>query len=272
MARNPVFINGQPGTGIDVTDRGLCYGHGVFETMRLSQGALPLWRYHRERLFIGLDALGIALSNDRLDRELGVALEAVPSEGVLKLVVTAGSGRRGYQLSAETLPTILIQWFPGVPPGGAIQLQRCRYRLPHNQVLAGVKHLNRLDQVLAARELEADRQGLLEDVNGHIIEGLSHNIFVKNRSGWVTPELYACGVRGVMRRLLMTEILPDLGFAVGETQLTLSDVLHSEEVFYCNAVAGVQPVTALDDHRWPRGEQSALIERYLKELYPCFIA
>lgn len=272
MARDPVFINGQPGVGVDATDRGLCYGHGVFETMRLSRGALPLWRYHRERLFIGLDALGISLGNDRLERELGVALKAMPAEGVLKLMVTAGSGQRGYQLSTDAQPTIVVQWFQDVPPGAAIQLQRCQYRLPHNLALAGVKHLNRLDQVLAARELEPGYQGLLEDVNGHIIEGLSHNIFVKNRSGWVTPELYACGVRGVMRRLLMTEILPDLGFAVVETRLTLSDLLHSEELFYCNAVAGIQPVIALDDHRWPRGEQSALIERYLKELYPCFIA
>jgi len=268
-----VFVNGAPCAELDVRDRGLAYGHGAFETMRLQGGQLPLWGYHLARLNHGLGRLGIDLDGERLRLALDTALANFPPQGVVKLTVTAGVGERGYRMSGHPLPTLLIQWFPPPGPREVVKLQVCRYALPHNHRLAGIKHLNRLDQVLAAAELDPGCQGLLLDCRGNVIEALSHNIFLRHRGWWLTPDLSLCGVAGVLRAVLLEEIMPALGLTVEIARVSLEQLFAAEEVFICNSVTGIQAVAAVDDSAtWSNHAQTQSVGARLEEAYPCFAA
>jgi len=271
------FVDGKPLAALSLNDRGVNYGHGLFETMRLSAGQLPLWHYHRQRLGIGADALGIALDSSCLDRYLQQALDAFPANGVLKLLLTGGLGPRGYRQQSQA-SSYALQYFP-LPAAAeptALRLQRCDYALPHNLQLAGIKHLNRLDQVLAAAELKDGFEGLLLDVDGNVVEALSSNIFLFDGQDWLTPTLDLCGVAGVMRRLLCEEIIPSLGQRVVVKPFALTSVVNAKEVFVCNAVRGLHPVSELKGlARWTlesSGPQTAKVIAKLAQTYPCFSA
>ncbi len=275
MSTTSSFVNGKPQASLSLNDRGVNYGHGLFETMYLSSGQLPLWHYHRQRLHLGADRLGISLDSSRLDTYLQQALEAVPSDGILKILLTAGLGPRGYRQQCRS-SSYAIQYFPFPPvaKAGDLRLQRCNYALPHNAQLAGIKHLNRLDQVLAADELKEGYDGLLLDVDGNVIEALSSNIFLFDGQNWLTPELDLCGVAGVMRRLLCEEIMPNLGLHVIVKPVSLASLLNASEVFACNAVRGIQPVYELAGlARWsfqPSGSETAIVMKQLSQTYPYF--
>ena len=271
------FVDGKPQASLSLNDRGLNYGHGLFETMRLSAGQLPLWHYHCQRLGIGADRLGIALDLPRLETYLQQACDAFPADGMFKLLLTAGLGPRGYRQQSQA-SSYVLQYFP-LPPAAkpaAVRLQRCQYALPHNAQLAGIKHLNRLDQVLAAAELKDGFDGLLLDVEGNVIEALSSNIFLFDGQNWLTPELNLCGVAGVMRRLLCEEIIPGLGQQVIVKPVALSSLVNAPEVFVCNSVRGIQPVRELEGlARWslePSGSETAKVIAQLTQTYPCFTA
>lgn len=268
------FVDGKPQDFLSLNDRGLNYGHGLFETMRLSGGQLPLWRYHRQRLCSGADSLGIALDSSRLDGYLKQALGAFPAEGTVKLLLSAGVGPRGYR-QPNPSSSYVLQYFP-LPPAAesaAIRLQLCQYNLPHNARLAGIKHLNRLDQVLAAAELGVGFDGLLLDVAGNVIEALSSNVFIFDGQHWLTPELSQCGVAGVMRRLLCEEIMPAIGQQVRVQAIDLASLMKASELFVCNSVRGIQAVCELAGlGNWPgeTGSETAKVIGQLAQVYPCF--
>lgn len=275
MVTTSSFVDGKPQASLSLNDRGLNYGHGLFETMRLSAGQLPLWRYHRQRLGIGADRLGIALDSPRLDTYLQQACDAFPADGMLKLLLTAGLGPRGYRQQSQT-SSYVLQYFP-LPPAAkstAVRLQRCDYALPHNAQLAGIKHLNRLDQVLAAAELKDGFDGLLLDVDGNVVEALSSNIFLFDGQSWLTPELNLCGVAGVMRCLLCEDIIPSLGQHVVVKPVTLASLVNAREVFVCNSVRGIQSVRELEGQAlWSlasSGSETAKVIDQLAQAYPCF--
>ena len=269
------FIDGKPQASLSLNDRGLNYGHGLFETMRLSAGQLPLWNYHRQRLGVGAERLGIALDSSRLDTYLQQALQAFPADGMLKLLLTAGPGPRGYRQQGQ-LSSYVLQYFPlpTVTEAKAVHLQRCQYALPHNGQLAGIKHLNRLDQVLAAAELKEGFDGLLLDVDGNVIEALSSNIFLFDGQSWLTPELSLCGVAGVMRRLLCEEIMPGLGQQVTIGPVDQNRLINAQEVFLCNSVRGIQPVSELKGlASWSlasSGSATVKVSDQLAQTYSCF--
>ncbi|MGD9660238.1 MAG: aminodeoxychorismate lyase [Porticoccaceae bacterium] len=282
MTDSMFFINGKPETSFHIRDRGLCYGHGVFETMALSASRIPLWQFHRQRLLRGLAALRIPLDGNLLALELQRVLDATPETGIVKLMITAGQGSRGYRATAPVEATRIFQWLPPAPkmPAGTalVTLQVCNYRLPHNSYLAGIKHLNRLDQVIAAQELDGNGQGLLLDVEGQVVEALSHNLFMRIDDRWLTPSLDRCGVVGVMRSVLIEEIFPRLSLNVVESRFNLSQLLVADEIFICNAIAGIQPVASIKmpssglEKNWHHHGETSRIRACLEEMYPCFIA
>ena len=276
----PGFVDGKPEASLSLSDRGLNYGHGLFETMRLSAGLLPLWSYHLQRLGVGADRLGIVLDSSRLDAYLQQALDAFPADGMLKLVLTAGVGPRGYRHQGQSACYVL-QYFPlpSVAEPAAVHLQLCEYALPHNERLAGIKHLNRLDQVLAAAELNEGFDGLLLDVEGNVVEALSSNIFLFDGQRWITPALDLCGVAGVMRRLLCEDIIPRLGQEVAIKPVALANLINAHEVFVCNSVHGIQPVRELQGRvHWfaesneLQGSETEKVIAQLAHAYPCFAA
>ncbi|MFZ5654077.1 MAG: aminodeoxychorismate lyase [Pseudomonadota bacterium] len=270
MLNFPWLVNGSAAEGVSVHDRGLHYGHGLFETMRLSGGVLPLWSWHRERLLHGAKLLGLALDPALVEGDLAAALRHWPAAGVVKLLITAGAGGEGYR-PGDGPPTRILGYRPLPAPRPPLRLSVCSHRLARHPALAGAKHLNRLDQVLAARELPEGHEGLLLDTSELVVETLAGNIFLKTAAGWRTPALRDAGVRGVMRHLLLTELLPGLGEPVVETEIALAELAGARAALVCNAVRGVEPVARIE--RWNHHLDPAAIDPVrlaLGSRWPCF--
>lgn len=267
------FINGVPEASLSPADRGLCYGHGLFETLRLHNGSFPLWTAHWRRMASGADKLQIPFDASTLERFVDQSLAHFPADGVVKIILTAGVGARGYRYRGDTSPTYLIQYFGLAPMSAPVILQPCAYRLPDNRHLAGIKHLNRLDQVLAASELDEGCDGLLLDGRDRVIEALSSNVFVRRHDGWCTPALTHAGVAGVMRGYLQKEVFPRLHLEVTIAEITLDEVAAAAEVFICNAVTGMRVVREIRGiGSWQAGSQTLALRDELARQLPCFAA
>ena len=267
-------INGQLQTALDVRDRGLAYGHGVFETALLAAGEIPLWHFHSARLARGLEVLRISCRPADVATSLDKLVAACPGDGIVRLTVTAGVAARGYRVVEPLTPAVIAQWFP-LPARRprTVRLAISPHRLPLNPVLAGLKHLNRLDQVLAAAQAPVDCEPLLLDREGRVVEALSHNLFVLAGDRWLTPSLENCGVAGVMRSLLLERVFGDVGETVAVTDLDRQTLAGAAEVFICNSVAGVVPVTALAGMETDYGRtRTDIIRHRLAEVFPCFPA
>jgi 4-amino-4-deoxychorismate lyase len=246
------WINGRKSTRIDWRDRGLQYGDGVFETMRVRRGRVRLLEYHLERLAAGCRRLAIAgPSLPALRRELA-RIAANRSEAVLKLIVTRGvSSHRGYRptgrerctriASLDALPRAALA-------GGAApaRLRLCATPLGLNPRLAGLKTLNRLESVLARAEWRDARiwEGLMRDVDENIVCGTMSNLFLRRGSILMTPVLDRCGVAGVMRRWVL-ETAGELRLKPVERRVAWRDLSGAEEVFMSNAVVGVKSVGSI---------------------------
>jgi len=249
------WINGRKGTRIDHRDRGLQYGDGVFETMRVRRGEVRLLPYHLERLYAGCQRLGITPPALRmLSRELKTAARG-RREAVLKLIVTRGPGARGYRptglerctriLSLHALPASSQD-----PAGAAVRVRLCTTPLGQNPRLAGLKTLNRLESVLARAEWQDARvwEGLMRDMDENIVCGTMSNLFLRTGCSLLTPVLDRCGVAGVMRRWVL-QAAGSLGLETAERRIRWQDLIAAEEVFLSNAVAGLKSVAVMERGR-----------------------
>jgi 4-amino-4-deoxychorismate lyase len=245
------WINGRKSARIDYRDRGLQYGDGVFETMRVRRGQVRLMEYHVERLDMSCRQLGIAGPPlGALRRELA-RIAALRKEGVLKLIVTRGSGPRGYRptgrqrctriLALHALPKAVL-----TDRSTAVRVRLCATPLGSNPRLAGLKTLNRLESVMARAEWSDARiwEGLMRDADENIVCGTMSNLFLRRGSSLMTPLLDRCGVAGVMRRWVL-ETAGDLRLSPLERRIRWQDLSEAEEVFMSNAVVGLRSVGSL---------------------------
>ena len=242
------WINGRNGTKIDCCDRGLQYGDGIFETMRIRRGQVRLLEYHLQRLLLGCRRLEISSPPvASLRRELESAAHR-RREGVLKLIVTRGVSRRGYRptgrekctriLTVSSVPESVI-----ADASTPARVRLCATPLGQNARLAGLKTLNRLESVLARSEWTDAGiwEGLMRDADENIVCGTMSNLFVTRGSTLMTPLLDRCGVSGVMRRWVL-EAAGEVGLRVSERRLRWHDLRDAEEVFMSNAVIGIRSV------------------------------
>lgn len=262
MANRLMWVNGREQDQLPLNDRGLHYGDGVFETMAVHEGRVPLWPRHWRRLLAGCGRLGIEGLDGRVLREEVAALSQGCERGVLKLIVTRGEGGRGYRPprgSDAGPPTrILIRsaW-PDYPPQyweEGISARLCQTRLAANPALAGLKHLNRLEQVLARREWydPGIAEGLMCDADGNLVEGTQSNVFIVRAGRLLTPPVDRCGVAGVMRGLILDRAA-SWGLRAQEALLPWAELAQAEEVFVCNAVTGVWPLRRIETWSFPYG-------------------
>jgi 4-amino-4-deoxychorismate lyase len=241
------FVNGVEGGSVSVDDRGLQYGDGLFETMAASDGRVRRFRQHMARLTDGCRRLGMppppveAIENDCLR-----ALEGFGA-AVVKLTLTRGPGPRGYPPPVDANPTrIVVSTAQQVSESEAarpLTLRVCETRLGRNPQLAGIKHLNRLEQVLAGAELRdtgAD-EGLMCSTDGRIVCATAANVFMVRQGQLFTPEISDCGVAGVMREVVL-RTATRLGIAIQIGDYTLDDLARADECFVTNAVRGIRPV------------------------------
>lgn len=252
------LVNGET-TGLDPADRGLAYGDGLFETMAAERGHIRWLDLHLDRLEAGCRLLEIpSFSRSLLEQEIRAHC---PSDGraVVKLIVTRGSGTRGYMPPEPATPTrvLSISDWPDYPSShylNGIEVHVCRLRLSDNTLLAGIKHLCRLEQVLAQLELRGHtaQQGLLLDTTGHVVGGTSSNVFAVIGGELATPSLLRSGIKGVMRRAVL-EAAHTLGIRAAERDLTLADMLAANELFVTNSLFGIWPIAQIDGQRFPVG-------------------
>ena len=249
------WINGQPGTSISISDRGLMYGDGLFETIAV-RGSRPRFiEFHLDRLLLGCQRLQIAPPTRAvLHRDL-LAAAATVRHGVLKVVLTRGPGPRGYALPETSEPT--LAW--GVAEtaaarSGAITVRWCETMASVNPATAGLKTLGRLDQVLARAEWsgQAVTEGLMRDANCRLIGGTASNVFLVRDGQLLTPAVTSAGIAGVMRRVVLEQARTH-GLSAQEADLEPADIRSAAEVFITNALTGIRPVHRLDEQLWSTG-------------------
>jgi 4-amino-4-deoxychorismate lyase len=252
------WIDGRRATRIDHRDRGLQYGDGLFETMRIRRRAIRLLDLHLDRLYAGCRRLAIAgPPRPALRKELerfAAAPARGETDGILKLILTRGVGRRGYRPAGDERATRIVtrQALPadGTGPGHGARVRLCRTSLGTNPSLAGLKSLNRLESVLARSEWRDERiwEGLMCDSDQHVVCGTMSNLFLRRGTVLSTPLLDRCGVAGVMRRWVM-DMAGRLGLRVEESRLARRDLEAAEEMFMTNAVVGVRSIGMVAEGR-----------------------
>lgn len=267
------WINGVPGRLIDITDRGLNYGDGVFETMAIRHHTPRFLDLHLDRLYAGAARLRLSTpERDWLHAQLAAAADGI-DEGVMKLMLTRGSGPRGYAPIHGQEPTVAwgLESQP-VQPWTQIRVRWCETIAGRNPVTAGLKTLCRLEQVLARAEWQdaSIAEGLMCDEQGLLTGGTSSNVFLVAGGSLRTPAVTHAGISGVMRRVILQQAREN-GIEASEGPVTRQDFLEADEVFVSNALIGIRPVRQLEERRWAPGPVTRRLAAYLVNLgvYEC---
>ena len=247
------WVNGQLQSWLPVDDRGFTLGDGFFTTIQIWKGRPLLWDLHWARLLASAERLQIALTEpDHLHDRLLSCIADV-HHGSAKIIVTRGSGPRGYGIrdcqtpreiiSVHAYPKIYQQW-----QQSGVSLAICQGRLGHSPLLAGLKSLGRLEQVLLKAELEARGavEGVVLDTDDNIVETVTANVFWRRDSVVYTPDLQASGVTGVMRAWILQQ-LAQSGLECCQLRAGLVALQSADEVFISNALMEVVPVTGIED-------------------------
>ena len=242
------LVNGLPGSLVSVHDRGLQFGDGVFETIAVQSGVPLYLEAHLQRLQAGCNRLHIAAPERTLLEQEASRLCAAAQSGVLKIIVTRGTGGRGYQ-APDTIPAnriLTLHERPVYPQSfyrEGIATFVCRRHLGDVPELAGIKHLNRLEQVLLRLEVAATPypEGVVTDQRGNVIEGSMSNLFMVKHGKLLTPDLSRAGIAGVIRGAIIEQCAA-AGIATGTRGIKLAELYQADEVFYCNSVIGIWPV------------------------------
>ncbi|MBD8527686.1 aminodeoxychorismate lyase [Pseudomarimonas arenosa] len=273
------LVDGVPTDRVPIDDRGLLYGDGVFETILLEYGQPLWWTQHIDRLCQGAQRLGMdAPAAKDWQRELDLLLRALdvalPTHAVLRISLTRGSGGRGYSADASRSPRRLMLLFPAPQSvdGGGLRVRCCALRLAAQPALAGIKHLNRLEQVLARLEWQAlpseqrshFDEGLLLDAAGDVVCATIGNLLWLDRHGWHTPPIVDCGIAGICRAELL-----QWGW-VDECSLSASNLDQVEGLAVCNSVRGILPVASLDERVLPGAAAASALRSRLLQQEPAF--
>ena len=268
MQHPEVIINGRRDEQVSSLDRGLLYGDGVFETIAVKNGVLLQWEDHLERLLIGCEKLGIqGLDAKQLEKEALQLLEAESdSKCVIKIIITRGIGDRGYKPTQQDLTRIVQKFpWPAHPASFAeegVKVTQCTFRLAKQNKLAQIKHLNRLEQVLARSEWEDEfQEGLVCDTDDNIIEATSSNVFFQIDNTLVTPDLNQCGVAGVMRKKII-EYCSKKNVAMQIRDVKLTEIGSMQAMFLCNSVNGIWPVRSFCGRKL---DKTAIIEQLIAD-------
>ncbi|MEH6517928.1 MAG: aminodeoxychorismate lyase [Halioglobus sp.] len=275
-AAQTFWIDGHRATSLPLPDRGLDFGDGLFETLLGVNGRVPFLALHMDRLTRGLKVLGFPDVTDLAHKYLNMALSELDSEArAIRLTVTRGSALRGYAPPQEASPRIIISvsplaWNP-LRPASPAELGVADIRWSNQPVLAGIKHLNRLEQVLAAGQRVAqgwDEAVMLDD-EGLPLSVVSGNLFIVKDARLLTPPLERCGIAGTRRALIVERWQDQLGLEVKVERFTLAELEAATEVFYCNSLLGFQPVGIFGSTSWTSQAVCSSVQKLYMEAIQC---
>ena len=255
----PTWIDGERRAELPLPDRGLEFGDGLFETLLLENNQPLFPELHWQRLRRGLEALAFPDCLAQVVTCFDSALDDLRTQewarAALRITVTRGSAPRGYTPPAVPVPRVIIGASqltdPDVPTGPATLVQ-AEIRWGSQPALVGIKHLNRLEQVMAASEKQRAGvdEALMLDQSGQLVSVSSGNLFVVIDGIVHTPMLDQCGIAGTRRQLVMENWAPAAGYRVVESRLLPSDLERASEIFYSNTLIGVRPVGTLGALGW----------------------
>jgi 4-amino-4-deoxychorismate lyase len=261
-----ILINGVLKTHIEITDRGFQYGDGLFETIEVRDGQAAFLERHLERLKAGCQRLYIPFPGAELLGLEAAELSSMQSRAVLKIIVTRGSGGRGYRQpeAIQTTRVLSLHPYPDYPETyqeQGILACFCTTRLGLNPGLAGIKHLNRLEQVMARAEWNDPdiQEGLMLDVNDQVIEGTMTNLFYVKHNSLYTSVLDQSGVAGIMRNIIIS-VSAECGVPVIEHLFTKDELLLADEVFVCNSIIGIWPVKQIATKNFSVGPMTKTLQ------------
>ena len=268
-----VLINGREESVIAVSDRGLQYGDGVFRTVLVRDSRPVYLDRHIKHLANACERLGFTAPDWKILEQRVIDVCSDVKDGVLKIILTRGGAKsRGYRpLPAETTEILQLHSpSPGHPVANwkqGISVRVCGMRLSINPVLAGIKHLNRLEQVLARAEWnDGDfAEGLMLDTAGNVIEATACNLFLVKQTVLYTPDLSGAGVAGVMREMIL-DAAPAYTKAVCIKAIKIEDCVAADEIFLSNAVIGIWPVRQLLDHTWAAGPVTRTLQDHFVDV------
>jgi 4-amino-4-deoxychorismate lyase len=267
------WVDGVEGNAVPADDRGLQYGDGIFETMLVRQGVPRFLALHRERMRRGLTQLGIQfLAGNELEAEIARVAALAPSLAILKIIVTRGTARRGYAPQAQAVARRIVSLWPTTPlpadviAQGAI-LNIARLRLPQPSPFAGLKHLNRLENVMAAADTMVDGgfEALMLDTSERLVSATAGNVFLVKNGALLTPGVDRVGVNGVMRQVVLREAAR-LGIPAHEQDLGMDEVASADAMFITNARIGVVPVQRVREHVFGMSEIAQRLRESIEAL------
>jgi 4-amino-4-deoxychorismate lyase len=267
MNAHPMWVNGQPSEEGWPFDRALHFGDGLFETLIVRAGRIRFRALHQARLAEGCARLGIAIDHDRVWRDVDAA---ATTAGLVKLIVSRGiATARGYAPSGSELARHLIFSYPHSPQHETVgfKVVTLQALLGENPLLAGIKHLNRLEQVMARLQmsgLSAD-EGLMASSSGPLISGTMSNVFVLHKGHLMTPRIDRCGVAGVLRAITLREAAR-MEWTVTQADLPLSILDDCEGLFVTNVRWGIQPATVLNGRSLDQNRQIDVLRTRVESL------
>ena len=253
----PALLNGAPLAEALMLSRGLHYGDGVFRTLLKYDGQLIDYKLQFLKLSHDAKALGLESPAAEVLLEEAASVSAAAASGVIKILLLRGGAGRGYappvNQTAGTDRLLLGYPLPAYPAQHwqqGIDAFRCGLRLGRQPALAGIKHLNRLEQVLASRDWPAGAvEGILCDERGAPVCGTRSNLFWVQGGRLHTPALDGCGVAGMMRDKVLASATA-LGLEVRVESRPWSKLLDADEAFVCNSLIGIWPLRSLEQRVW----------------------
>jgi 4-amino-4-deoxychorismate lyase len=262
------LVNGEISTYVKAANRGLCYGDGLFETLAVQNGRPRRWQAHMDRLAAGCERLGLTMPAQAILLREVQTVSAGRTDTVVKIILTRDGQGRGY-LPPENAACVRVVSAHRYPDGilerarEGVRAQICELRLAIQPALGGIKHLNRLEQVLASVEIreKSGVAGILLDAEDHVISAIDANIFIIMEDRLLTPRLDRCGVRGVLR----SHILAGFGARCEQRRIMVDMLQDANEIFICNSVRGIVPVTAIDHHEYGIGPVTREVQTWFLE-------
>ena len=263
-----MLVNGQPRDSVSALDRGLSYGDGLFETIRFVGDKAPLWARHMQRLLAGCERLRMPAPDPSQLWQEALQVRGDLAHAVVRITLTRGVGERGYAPPVACIATRIVAAFampaiPAVVYVEGIRVHPCQITLAGQPLLAGIKHLNRLEQVLARAEWNDPSigEGLVCDQHGNAISATAANLFAVIDGVPVTPALDRCGVAGVARAAVL-DALDD-----GRVRnLPLAECLRASELFLSSSIRGILPVQTVGDTVYAPGPVARSMQRYWRDL------
>ena len=264
-----ILVNGLETGAVDARDRGLAYGDGVFRTFPLRDGRVPLWRRQYAKLAGDAAALAIRAPVAALLEQDLAAITARHADGAIRITLSRGVSARGYAFVENAEGTRIVsrsEFAPAADPLRGVRVRWCALRLAVQPALAGIKHLNRLENVLARAEWRNPQiaEGLLCDTEARVIGGTMSNLFLLRGGILTTPALTGCGVAGVTRDVIIERARSE-GNPVRIAPVSVQDVRTAEALFLVNSLIGVWPVAALDELNWSASPFAATLDRWIHD-------